>query len=239
MSRLFKVVWFSIRAVYDNLFMLGGAGGLWLIMSVLLPAGVWWLTDAFLPFPLLAFPLRLASLLLIPPSTAAVYDLTFQMAKTRRVELADWWAGFRAYLRPSFQIAGVLAVSGVILAVDLLFYLGNSQQIVFLVIGLAGLWVAIFWFGIQIYLWPLLVSQEEKRQAQLWKNAALLALAFPFFAVGVLIVTALITALSVAMPPLLLVWMPLVAMLNNRAFLSTLDEVNAIQRKRRELEQQS
>ena len=51
MRRAFSVIGFAFRAVYEDWLVLAGMGGVWLVASLLLPAGVSWLTQ-FLPFPI-------------------------------------------------------------------------------------------------------------------------------------------------------------------------------------------
>ena len=70
------------------------------------------------------------------------------------------------------------------------------------------------------------------------KNASLLTLAYPLFALGILVVTALVTALSALLVFILLatVWMPFIAILNSRATMSSLQQVEGHKQRQEELE---
>jgi uncharacterized membrane protein YesL len=238
MKRLFSILWFSMRGIYEDLFVLLGIGGLWLVMAVLLPSGMFWLTSTLMLPTAIAIVLNIASLVLVPPATAAVYHVTSHIARKKRVEFGYFWQGFKAYFWHSWKVAGVLIVIGAILAVDVLFYLNNSGNTLFLVVGLIGLWILAFWLGIQVYLFPLMVVQEDKSLKLLLKNASLLTLSYPFFAFTICIVLLLVTALSILLPVLFLLWMPFVSLLNNRALTSSLEQVEAFQKTRRELEEE-
>ena len=72
------------------------------------------------------------------------------------------------------------------------------------------------------------------------KNASLLTLAYPFYALVTLIIALLATALSVALVFVLVatIWMPFVAVLFSRATVSSLKQVEAYRQAQAELEQE-
>jgi hypothetical protein len=93
-----------------------------------------------------------------------------------------------------------------------------------------------FWQGLKTYFWK---SQEEKRLLSIFKNGSLLTLAYPFFALGILLAMVLFTAASVLLIILLpTLWMPFVTLLNNRALVSSLGEVERYQQAQEELDQE-
>jgi hypothetical protein len=103
------------------------------------------------------------------------------------------------------------------------------------VIGFIVLWVLLFWAAIQVYLYPLLIALEEKRLGLLFKNSSQLVLSFPLFCVLTLVVALLGTVLSaVLFVPLITVWMPFIALLFSRAFVSSWEEALRIQQAQRE-----
>jgi hypothetical protein len=108
------------------------------------------------------------------------------------------------------------------------------------VIGFLGLWALLFWSTVQIYLLPLVTMQEDRRVKVILKNAGLLTLAYPFYALVILIIALLATVLSVALVFVLLatIWMPFVAVLFSRATFSSLREVEAFRQRQSELEQE-
>jgi uncharacterized membrane protein YesL len=233
-------VWFAIRGVYDELFPLAGMGLLWFLMTVVPPGLAIQLASTLGLSPGLAIPLILISLIPAPPATAAVYHVTSFIAREKRIEFGYFWQGFKAYLGRSWAVAGVLIAVGAILAIDVRFFFDRLDNTAFLVMFLVSLWAVLFWVAIQIYLYPLMVSQEDKRLLLIFKNAALLVLAYPFFALLILIVLVLITVLSVIslilMPTL---WMPFVALLNNRALVSSMRLVEQYRQAQQELDEES
>jgi uncharacterized membrane protein YesL len=136
-------------------------------------------------------------------------------------------------------VAGLLLAIGAILVVDVLFYLRSSNTL-FAIIGFLGIWALVLWLAIQIYLFPLMIHQEDKRLGLILKNGSLLTLAYPFFALGIIIGIVLVTALSVLLIILLpTLWMPLVTLINNRALVSSLGEVEQYQQAQEELDQEA
>ncbi len=239
MKRALGIVWFAIRGVYDELFPLAGMGLLWFLMTVVPPGLAIQLASSLGLGPGLAIPLILISLIPAPPATAAVYHVTSFIAREKRIEFDYFWQGFKAYWGRSWAVAGVLIVVGAILAIDVRFFFDRLDNTAFLVMFLVAVWAVVFWVAIQIYLYPLLVSQDDKRLLLTFKNAALLTLAYPLFTLLILIVLVLITVLSVIslilMPTL---WMPFVALLNNRALVSSLGQVEQYRQAQQELDEE-
>lgn len=237
MKRALAVTWFALRGVYDELFPLVGIGLLWFVIAVLLPYGVFWLTSTVTPTLAVIIPLVLISLIPAPPITAAVYHVTSYIAQEKRIEFSYFWEGFKSYFGLSWKVSGILLVVGAVLAFDILFCF-NNPNFIFSVIGFVGVWALLFWAAIQIYLFPLMVHQEDKSLKLILKNASLLTLAYPFFVLVLLIVIILFTALSTLLMLILLatLWMPFISLLNNRALVSSLDQVEQYRVTQAELE---
>ena len=240
MKRVPDVIWFSIRNIYDELFPLSGMGLIWFAMAVVPPLGVFELARTYLPSsPVLGIVLLLISLIPAPPATAALYYVTSFIAREKRIEFNYFWQGLKTYFWKSWAVAGVLLVAGVVLYVDVFFYLRSSNTL-FAIVGFLGIWALVLWLVIQIYIFPLMIHQEDKRLWLILKNGSLLTLAYPFFALGILIGIALVTALSVLLVILLpTLWMPLVALINSRALVSSLGKVEQYQQAQEELDQET
>ena len=238
MKRIFGVAWFSMRATYDELYSLVGMGLVWFVVAVILPYGVFALTATYVPLLPVIIPSVLVSLIPAPPVTAAMYYVASHIARGKRIEFNYFWQGFKSYFGLSWKVAGVLLAIGAVLAIDVIFYL-NSKNTIFAIIGFIGIWVLAFWAAIQIYLFPLMIFQEDKSLKIIFKNASLLTLAYPFFALAVLVLIVLATALSGVLLILLpTLWMPFVAVLNCRALESSLEQVNLYRQKQAELEEE-
>jgi uncharacterized membrane protein YesL len=215
-------------------------GLIWFVMAVLPPLGALELVRRYLlNSPVLGIILILISLIPAPPATAAVYYVTSFIARRKRIEFNYFWQGLKTYFWRSWLVAGVLLAIGVILVIDVVFYLRSSNTL-FAIIGFLGIWALALWLAIQIYIFPLMIHQEDKRLWLIYKNGSLLTLAYPFFAVGVLLGLLLVTALSVLLIILLpTLWMPLVALINSRALVSSLGEVEQYQQAQEELDQEA
>jgi uncharacterized membrane protein YesL len=238
MKRALGVTWFATRALYDELFPMAGMGLIWFTVAIVIPYGVFYLTSLTSVIALMIVGVLL-SLIPVPPITGALYYVASLIAREKRIEFGYLWQGFKSHFGLSWKIGGVILVSAIILVIDISFYFG-SDNIVFSVIGFLGLWAVLFWLAIQIYLFPLSFIQEDKSLRLILKNASLLTLAYPVFALGILIVTVLATALSALLVFILLatLWMPFVAILNSRAAISSLQEVEDFRQRQSEIKEE-
>jgi uncharacterized membrane protein YesL len=227
--RALNVAWFALRGTYEELMILSGMGFLWFLMAVLLPYGVFVLTASFLPWPALALALTVLSLILLPPATAALFHVAWYLAHEKRIEFGYFWQGFKEYFWSSWKVSGIMLVALAIVVADAFFFL-RAQSTLFAILGFIMLWVLLFWLAIQVYLYPLLVALEEKRLALMFKNAAQLVLAFPFFCLLMLLAALILTALSVVLfLPVATFGMPMIALLFSRAFVSSWNEAVSVQ----------
>jgi uncharacterized membrane protein YesL len=238
MQRVLRVTWLAIRSVYDELLRLAAIGFIWFVVALLLPFGALTLSTAITETPAVVLSVFLVAFIPAPPVTAALHHVAYQLVHERRFVFGDFWDGLKTYFWLSWKVAALLLVSGAILAFDVAFYL-RSAQIVSRVLGALGLAGLLLWLLVQVYLFPLMVLQEDKSIKLMFANAARLALAFPVFSLGVLIVAVFATALSLFLLLVLTVtlWMPFVAVLCNRALASSLEEVERYRRIQAELEE--
>jgi uncharacterized membrane protein YesL len=235
---VFAVTWFALRAVYDEMYALAGMGLIWFLIAVAVPYGLTWLARLAGSPALFAFALLLA-LIPIPPITGALYYVASYIAREKRIEFAYFWHGFRQHFWHSWQVGGVILLSGAILVVDVYFYF-TVGSLAFSIIGFLGLLALLFWAAIQIYLFPMFFALETPSLRQALRNAGLLVLAYPLFALGIAIVTALATALSVLLLAVLFatLWMPFLAVLCSRATQASLEEVERYRQANADLEEE-
>ena len=236
MKRALAVAWFAMRALYDELFLMGAMGFIWFLVALALPYGVFYLVS-LTGITWLTIVAVAIALIPLPPITGAIYSVAIHTAREERIEFGYLWAGFKAHFWQSWKV-GLIAMLGIgILVVDVFFYLG-SENVAFRVIGFVVLWAILFWALIQIYLMPLSFIQEDPRLRTMLKNASLLTLAFPLYGITILVVAALATALSVLLLVFLLAtaWMPFIAILACRATISSVREVETIQKSQAEVQ---
>ena len=237
MKRALAVTWFAVRALYDELFLMSAMGFIWFVVALALPYGVFYLVSLTGNVGL-TIAAAAISLIPLPPITGALYSVAIHIAREKRIEFGYFWEGFKTHFWQSWKV-GLIALLGLgILVIDVFFYLG-SDNMVFKVVGVVVLWALLFWALIQVYLMPLSLIQEDPRLRTMLRNAGLLTLAFPLYGVTLLVITALVTALSIVLVVLLVtVWIPFVAILFCRATISSVREAEAIQKSQDEVQEE-
>jgi uncharacterized membrane protein YesL len=165
-------------------------------------------------------PITAIAVLAGGPALAGVHNLTNPISHEKRIDFAYFWEGFRYYYLKSWQILGLWVVVAATLAANVWFYRmwwQRGTQIALLPVVLF-LWILVLWVGIEPYLFPLLLEQDDKRVLLVFKNAILLCLANPGFTVLVMALLGATMLLSLVFPPLLmLTTFSLMALVNNRA----------------------
>ena len=205
MGSAFVVVGRSIRDWWDEMFLMVGVNLMWALLAI--------------------------PVVTLFPATMGAFYLTYEKAHGRRVEFDYFWQAFRQYFGKAWALGAVNTVVSVLLVVNILFYLQQPNWLFYLTI----LWIylLILWVGIQIYVFPLAIEQENKSVKLIYRNAALLAMGKPLFTFTTALLLVIITALSIALSPLLLlVYIPLSGLIANHALISALEDV---ERRRAEL----
>ncbi|MEA3345989.1 MAG: hypothetical protein U9Q78_07090 [Chloroflexota bacterium] len=176
-------------------------------------------------FWVLLFPLTLIAILAGGPAMAGVHRLTNPISHEKRIEFSYFWEGFKGYYLKSWKILGLWIVGIATMVVNIWFYRmwwQRGTQIALLPVVLF-LWITVLWLGIQPYLFPLLLEQEDKRVLLIFKNAILLVLVNPGFTVLLMVLLGATLLLSLVFPPLLLLaTISLVALVDNHALVRLL-----------------
>lgn len=135
-----------------------------------------------------------------PPAAAGLYYATNRLAHRRSANWRTFFEGFRVHfwLGWRWALANLLVLA--VLGVNVWFYgrmgwdWGNWIQSVFL--GLS-----ILWGLLQIYTFPLLLEQRDRRVLVAVRNSAVLYLRRPLFSVGLALVVMLLIGLSTWLLP--------------------------------------
>lgn len=173
MKHAFRIAWWSLRDTYEELFILIGAN--LLALALLVP------------------------IVTAPPALAGLHYLGFHIATKKRIEFGFFWKGFRGYFLDSWKLTALNALVFGLLGVDVWFYMSQVQG-AWRVVGFVGLGMLVVWALAQLYTFPLLVRQEERKLSLLVKNALLLTLAYPVFSLVTALLLTLMLALSIALP---------------------------------------
>ena len=157
------------------------------------------------------------TVVLFPPATAGLHGVARSMVAGDSPTLADFTRAARRYGWASVRWALLNALAGVVAAVNLAFYSGMPALVAgaaLMLLALASAW----WLGAQLYVWPLLLAQDEPRLRVALRRALLLTLAAPLYTLTLLGAAALLTALSVgAVVPLAIFWGGFLALLGHVA----------------------
>jgi hypothetical protein len=192
--KIFTTFWKAARELFDDLFVMIVVNVLWVLMNV--PAAlVIALAYATGSFAAIGVALLL-SVLSLGPANAGLYAIAERITEGRTSSWRDFVAGVRAYARTSLQVYGVWMLGLVILLFNLQFYNLNGSQIGGLV-SVLFLYLLIVWFGLLIYIGPLMLLQTDKRLRVIARNAALMTFGRPIFTLGTLLLMAVILVSSI------------------------------------------
>jgi len=198
MSTALRIVGRAFRDWWDELFLMVGVN---LVVS------------------LLALPI-----VTLFPALMGAYYVTYEKSHERRVEFDYFWQGFRQYFGKAWALGSINLIITVLLIVNILFYMQQPSWLFYLTI----LWIYLFilWLGVQIYVFPLAIEQEDKSVKLIYRNAALLAMGRPLRTFIVALFLLLLLATSVVFSPLLLlVYIPLSALIANHTLRASLEEI--------------
>lgn len=193
-----------------------------------------WLKEAFTdgmdawPELLGANVLWLLLTLLVIPAPPAVAGLFYQTNALSHGQAEGWsgfLAGFRKYFWLSYGWALLNLLALALIVSNLWFYAQFQAGWATLVQG-AFLMIGLFWIGMQVFVFPLILEQTDPRLWTALRNSLVLWIRKPGFCAGffLLLVVAGVVSLIVIVPALLLT-SALGAFLINRALLHLLEEI--------------
>ncbi len=176
MGTAFRVFWAALKDYYEEMFRLVGANLLWLVLAI--------------------------PVVTLPPATAGMFYLTNQIAHHKTVELGMFFEGFKKYFFKSWLLTLLNVAVLAIFYMNFTFYgqrVGGQWGSI-----LQGLFVglAVMWCLIQLYVFPMLLEQEEPRLRLALRNAAFMAFASPIatLVLGVLLAVTTLASLVLALP---------------------------------------
>jgi hypothetical protein len=223
MMSAFKVIWKSIKDIWEDMLLLvlmnllTVACGLPLFAAIGVPTYV--AMGSPDPVPSLISSLIVGLVLSIPlsiPFAGAYYALNSVCNRVANGFAISWeyyFTNFKQSIWKTWRYMIFTNVVGILIAINFLWYPQSfpGQPWVAWVMG-AWLAAGIFWTAIQFYAIPFYVEQESKSWRIAFKNAALVAGANPLFTFLLLVVTSVVLILSIGLlPPLfvllgLLIW---------------------------------
>ncbi len=173
--------------LYFNSWRLVPANAIWgLLLVVTVALGVYWFMGAVLLSLMLAIP------------TAGIYRLAALIARGDASAFSDAVAAYRRFLRPALVLGLVGTVGTGILGINILTGLLTLGGPFGWAVATAGAWGLIILWAWLLCLWPLVVDprREESSLREQMQLAALLVLAFPSRIGALVMITALLLAVS-------------------------------------------
>jgi uncharacterized membrane protein YesL len=197
---IFRVLWLSLKDVFDELFTLMAVNLLWVVLSApLILVAVFLISAGSTAFGII---IALLAVLPLAPSNAGLYTIAQRVSEGRVIAWRLFFEGFRQYLRLSWQVYGLWAVGLILIISNLSFYSGGGAGLGAFV-RILLLYLLLVWFGLLIYIGPLMILQTDKRLRVIARNAFLMVLGRPIFTLVTLILMALLGVALGTMLPIL------------------------------------
>ncbi len=200
---VFRVLWISIKDIFDELFALVLVNLIWVLISA--PLVVIAILLLGTGATILGSIVALLAVLPMAPANAGLYTVAQRVSEGRVFEWRLFFQGFRENLLLSWQVYGLWTLGLILIVSNLGFYntltstLGSLLLVLFL-------YLLLVWYGLLIYIGPLMLIQTDKRLRIIARNAFLMVFGRPIFTLITLAMMGAIAALSffVPIPPLLL-----------------------------------
>lgn len=190
---MFKVVWLAIKDLFDELFVLMGVNIVWILINLPLLGLAFVFASGGTPF--LAAITLLLSVLTLGPTNAGLHVVAERVTEGRKIGVGTFFEGLRSHVQLSWQVYGVWMFGLLLILVNLQFYAGMGNVIGSFLLVLF-LYLLLIWFGLLIYIGPLMIIQIDKRLRTIARNALLMTLGRPLFTIGTLIMMGIISLVS-------------------------------------------
>lgn len=118
------------------------------------------------------------TLILLPPATAALYEVALLSRKGQGPYLQTYLAAVRRWLIISW-VWGIATLALAAVCLLAITFYGSTQHVVGTVLLTISLALAIFACLVQFYFWPYMVLQEKPRPLLALRNSAYTVLADP------------------------------------------------------------
>jgi len=166
--------------------------------------------------------LAILALALAGPSTAAVYQVTNDLAHGDLLELRRYWPAFRHHFRQGWLLALLDAGAATLILLNIWFYWTFGRSGLWL-LAIVFAYVGVLWFLVQSYLFALLVELKQPLRLVV-RNALFLTIDSMGLTLGLAFVNLLVILVNVLIPPLTFLWPISVASLaHNQAIIAAIE----------------
>ena len=142
----------------------------------------WWKEFLFLLALNFLWLLAQMTVILGPPSTAALYIVTQHVLDGSIVGFGDFWRAIKGNFVNSWIWGAAQIIVYSVLVYNLFFYWGK-EGVYFLALRYAWTFLALTWFTINLYYWPLYLAQVDKRFTTTLTNAIKMVLLNPGYTI--------------------------------------------------------
>lgn len=197
-----------------------------------------WLEDAWNGLAEIVIANLLWLLLSLPvvtaaPAAAALYHVTNRLAHGQEAGWRVFFQGFRQHFWLSWRWALLNLLAVLVLLANYQFYARIPQDWATLAMG-AFIGLSILWIAVQIYVFPLLLEQSDRRLRTALRNSLVMYLRRPLLSLGMAGMIGLLAYLTTmfAWPAWLAVTAGLCAYLANRTAIAIVGELVEEQKKK-------
>jgi hypothetical protein len=203
MKHFFRVVWAATKDFWDELFLL-------VLMNVV---------TVLLIIPVVTFP----------PALAGLWNAANIVAQGRTIHWSDYFEGFRRYFWRAWLLALLNILVAVIVATNTWFY--RPEVAPFEINPTLSTWIGgmfvgmgVLWTALQMYVWAVLLEQEDQRLRLALRNAVILFIANPGFTIVLfLLLLAVAAASCLVVLPWILVTLAFFAVVCNKVVIHLLE----------------
>jgi uncharacterized membrane protein YesL len=193
----------ALRLLWEELFLLGLAGYLWMILGI--------------------FILPLA------PMTVGLFYVTNQVAHGNAIYFTTQFTGARRFLSRGLIWGALNALAGLLIWADLRYYqdIGGTLGTVFVTLAVL---LTLAWIVIQVFILSFLIETGPTHLRAAFRQAFVLVVSQPLFVVGLLIVMALLALLCWYLPIMLGYAFVYLALIANVAVVTLRDSRTSVKR---------
>jgi uncharacterized membrane protein YesL len=209
--KAFTVASRALVSFYNDLFFLAGMSLLWWATGgvlagaalgagwiLLRSGGPWWLA------PLLAIPAG--------PASAALANVARRSARDLHSDRTVYVEGLRSYWRQALALSAISMTILALLLLNIAFYASRTAALLGALTFFWG-YLSVFWIGVQIYLYPVLVGLDAPTVSGALRIAVAMTFSNLIFSMVLLILAVVLTGISVVLAITLFVAWPAVMLL--------------------------
>ncbi|MBC8163552.1 MAG: hypothetical protein H7Z42_20290 [Roseiflexaceae bacterium] len=198
---MFKVLWRSLKDLFDEMLLLIMVNVIWCVMC--LPLLALAIVAVIQGDTFFATLIAFLAVLPLGPANGGLYTIAQRVIEGRTSKIADFFAGVKATAKLGWKIYGLWMFVLVTLLFNMSFYASLSNTVgAFLLV--LFLYLTAIWFAVLIYIGPLMIVQTDKSIKLIARNAALMTFGRPLFTLVTLILMTLIVGVSVGFTLVLL-----------------------------------